>query len=57
MKKVGCVDVVVKDYPVPVGTWPKGERLKEIGLCIRTALDLDLEGKYTFHKLPLKEPH
>jgi hypothetical protein len=35
MREVGFVDVVEHKIPVPVGTWAKGKRNKEIGLWLQ----------------------
>ncbi|KAH7108932.1 UMTA methyltransferase family protein [Dactylonectria estremocensis] len=44
MKRAGFENIVVCNYKMPVGRWPKGKRLKEIGEYHRHALTYDLEG-------------
>jgi Methyltransferase domain len=48
MEDAGFVDIVVRDYKCPVGSWPRAEKQKEIGLCSRLTLETDIEGENEF---------
>lgn len=48
IEEAGFVDVVEKKYKLPVGTWPKDEKLKEIGRWNLLFLTEGLEGMSLF---------
>jgi len=45
MEEAGFVDIEVRDFKCPIGTWPKDRRQKEMGMYVKLILDTDLEGK------------
>lgn len=45
MEEAGFVDITVRDYKIPFGTWPEDKKAAEIGLWMKIALETDLEGK------------
>lgn len=45
MKEAGFVDIEVRDFKCPVGTWPKDRKQKELGAYVKMILDTDLEGE------------
>jgi hypothetical protein len=51
-KKAGFANVVYKMYKLPIGTWPKDARLKEIGAYNRLGWEEGMEGwaMYLFTK-------
>ena len=48
MKKAGFVDIQSKTIKVPVGDWPKDDRLKEIGRFTNLSILSDVEGHIAF---------
>jgi hypothetical protein len=44
VKEAGFVNVVAKVFPLPLGTWPKDKRLKEIGAFNLISVLDNLEG-------------
>ncbi|KAK3947964.1 S-adenosyl-L-methionine-dependent methyltransferase [Pseudoneurospora amorphoporcata] len=48
MKEAGFVNIVVKDYKVPVSPWSKDPKMKDLGLYTYAALNQDLEGALQF---------
>jgi hypothetical protein len=44
VKEAGFVNVVCKVFPLPMGTWPKDKRLKEIGAFNLISVLDNLEG-------------
>lgn len=48
MEEAGFVDIEVRDFKCPIGTWPKDSRQKEMGMYVKLILDTDLEGKFKF---------
>lgn len=44
MEEAGFVDVTVRDFEIPFGTWPKDKRLSELGQWWKIATEADLEG-------------
>ncbi|KAJ4404090.1 hypothetical protein N0V85_004953 [Neurospora sp. IMI 360204] len=48
MKEAGFVNIVVKDYKVPVSPWSKDKKLNDVGLYFCTMLLQDLEGTLQF---------
>lgn len=44
MQAAGFVDIHEAEYKIPVGTWPKDPRLKEIGGYTQLAFEADIEG-------------
>lgn len=47
-KEVGFVDVVHKQWKVPIGGWPKDPKLKSIGLYNGLFIDQSLDGSAVF---------
>ncbi|KAK0386730.1 hypothetical protein NLU13_6566 [Sarocladium strictum] len=48
MEAAGFVDIEIRDFKNPVGTWPKDPQLREIGTYQRAAFDTDPEGTVLF---------
>ncbi|CAM1510881.1 Fc.00g083940.m01.CDS01 [Cosmosporella sp. VM-42] len=48
MKETGFVDVVHKQWKVPIGGWPKDQKLKQIGLYNGMFIDQSLDGFAVF---------
>ncbi|KAK1781459.1 S-adenosyl-L-methionine-dependent methyltransferase [Copromyces sp. CBS 386.78] len=48
LKEAGFVNIVVKDYKVPVSPWSEDPKMKELGLYLYAALNPDLEGALQF---------
>ncbi|KAK3348396.1 S-adenosyl-L-methionine-dependent methyltransferase [Neurospora tetraspora] len=48
MKEAGFVNIVVKDYKVPISPWSKDKKMYEVGLYFYTAINQDLEGIVQF---------
>ncbi|KAF9876887.1 UMTA protein [Colletotrichum karsti] len=44
LRKAGFVDIVEKSWHIPIGSWPKDPKLKEVGACNLEYLDQSLEG-------------
>ncbi|KAL2132737.1 hypothetical protein VTI74DRAFT_3420 [Chaetomium olivicolor] len=44
MEEAGFVDIVVKDFEVPLGSWPKDPKQRELGFWAKRVLEVDLEG-------------
>lgn len=45
MEAAGFVDIQVKEYFLPVNTWPGDKHLAEVGLWWKVAIESDLDGK------------
>ncbi|KAK3340120.1 S-adenosyl-L-methionine-dependent methyltransferase [Neurospora tetraspora] len=48
MKEAGFVNIVVKDYKVPIGQWSTDKKLNEVGLYFHAVMNQDLEGVLAF---------
>ncbi|KAK3400618.1 S-adenosyl-L-methionine-dependent methyltransferase [Sordaria brevicollis] len=48
MKEAGFVDIVSKDYKVPLSPWSNDPKTKELGLFIRAMTTQDLQGSLQF---------
>ncbi|KAM5378779.1 hypothetical protein ACJZ2D_004252 [Fusarium nematophilum] len=48
LEAAGFVDIQSRIIQVPVGSWPKEERLKEIGLLAKMSLSVDVQGQIGF---------
>ncbi|RKK73056.1 hypothetical protein BFJ69_g9620 [Fusarium oxysporum] len=48
MEKAGFVNLVERDFKVPIGGWPKDPKMKEIGKYAQATLEQDIEGYVLF---------
>ncbi|KAH7635873.1 S-adenosyl-L-methionine-dependent methyltransferase, partial [Sordaria sp. MPI-SDFR-AT-0083] len=48
MKEAGFVNIVVKDYKIPLSPWSKDKKLNEVGLYFYVAMNQDLAGSLQF---------
>lgn len=48
MEEAGFVDIEVREFKNPVGTWPKDKNAKEIGAYMQLAFEQDAEGTVLF---------
>ncbi len=48
MEEAGFVDIVVRDFKCPIGTWPQDPRLRETGAFAKYTLDMDFEGTFSW---------
>ena len=46
MREAGFVDVVVRDFKCPIGSWPKQEKMKELGVFSMGTWEADAEGLF-----------
>ncbi|KAJ4289308.1 hypothetical protein N0V88_007059 [Collariella sp. IMI 366227] len=44
MEEAGFVDIVVKDFKVPLGSWPTDPKQRELGFWARRVIEVDLDG-------------
>ncbi|KAF9779069.1 hypothetical protein IL306_002755 [Fusarium sp. DS 682] len=45
LEEIGFVDVQSRTIRVPIGSWPKDEKLKEIGLFAKYSISSDIQGR------------
>ncbi|KAL9565869.1 hypothetical protein ACKAV7_010051 [Fusarium commune] len=48
IEKAGFVNLVERDFKVPIGGWPKDPKMKEIGKYAQATLEQDIEGYVLF---------
>ncbi|KAH6999419.1 S-adenosyl-L-methionine-dependent methyltransferase [Ilyonectria destructans] len=48
MEEAGFVGIEERDFKVPIGAWPKDQKLKEIGKYAQATLEQDIEGYVLF---------
>ncbi|RYP63180.1 hypothetical protein DL771_009411 [Monosporascus sp. 5C6A] len=48
IQEAGFTDITVKDFKIPVGSWPADPKLKEIGQYTQFAIEQDIEGTMMF---------
>lgn len=48
LEEAGFIDIQSKTYKVPVGDWPKDEKMKEIGRFTQLSIETDVEGHISF---------
>ncbi|RKK14169.1 hypothetical protein BFJ66_g4253 [Fusarium oxysporum f. sp. cepae] len=48
MEKAGFVNLVERDFKVPIGGWPKDPKMKEIGKYAQATIEQDIEGYVLF---------
>ncbi|RYP02439.1 hypothetical protein DL765_010741 [Monosporascus sp. GIB2] len=48
IQEAGFIDITVKNFKIPVGSWPADLRLREIGQQNQSAIEHDIEGTMTF---------
>ncbi|KAK3489935.1 S-adenosyl-L-methionine-dependent methyltransferase [Neurospora crassa] len=48
MKEAGFVNIVVKDYKVPISPWPKDKKMNDVGLYFYAVMNQDLDGVLQF---------
>ncbi|KAL0465249.1 S-adenosyl-L-methionine-dependent methyltransferase [Neurospora intermedia] len=48
MKEAGFVNIVVKDYKVPISPWSKDKKMNDVGLYFYAVMNQDLDGVLQF---------
>ncbi|PKS05134.1 hypothetical protein jhhlp_008501 [Lomentospora prolificans] len=48
MEKAGFVDIQEFNFKLPVGSWPKDPKMKELGQCAEMVMEADTEGYIIF---------
>lgn len=48
LEEAGFIDIQSKMFKVPVGDWPKDEKMKEMGRFTQLGVETDVEGHISF---------